>query len=108
MLLALRSFAERCINVWMPLESVGRDRPSLEIVPSSNERMRFMPLLPPGPTSARDAAFVATLGASFVPSLDPGDTLVFDQYTVHRTQDIGVPAGTYRTALEFRFSAEKH
>jgi ectoine hydroxylase-related dioxygenase (phytanoyl-CoA dioxygenase family) len=93
---------EDCINIWMPLDSVGRDLPSLEVVPKSQIAMRAIPLL----TDAdrwRDDAFVAKLGRAEAPVLEPGDAMAFDQYTLHRTQPIG-SEGTIRTACEFRFA----
>jgi len=92
----------RAMNVWIPLDSVGTDRPSLELVSGSSVAMRKLPLIEEGERS-RDDAFVRTVGPSFVPKLDLGDAVVFDSYTLHRTQQ--VTGESTRTACEFRFGA---
>ena len=89
------------INVWMPLDKVGTDLPSLEIVPHSQSVMRKIPMLT-GKERYRDDAFVDTIGQGLVPQLEPGDALIFDQFTLHRTQTVG-SKDTVRTACEFRF-----
>ncbi len=90
-----------CINVWMPLDVVGRELPTLEIVPKSHLTMRNVPQLPAS-SPWRDEEFVASVGAPVAPILNPGDALVFDQFTLHRTQVIG-RLDFVRTACEFRF-----
>jgi ectoine hydroxylase-related dioxygenase (phytanoyl-CoA dioxygenase family) len=93
---------EDCFNVWMPLDSVGVDLPSLEVVPGSNITMRAVPLQ----TDAdrwRDDAFVEKIGTYFAPPMEPGDAMAFDQYTLHRTQLVE-SQGVVRTACEFRFA----
>jgi hypothetical protein len=90
-----------CINVWMPLDKVGRDLPSLEIVPGSHDPMRKTPMLT-GPARYRDDPFVSTIGKPITPILGLGDALVFDQYTLHRTQPVESD-DIVRTACEFRF-----
>jgi hypothetical protein len=91
----------RCMNVWIPLDAVGTNRPSLELVPNSSEAMRKLPLIVEG-ERVRDDAFVRTIGPSIVPLLDFGDAVAFDSYTLHRTQQ--VTETSMRTACEFRFS----
>jgi hypothetical protein len=98
---AIFQVAGDAINVWMPLDKVGTDLPSLEVVPHSNAMMRKVPLLA-GTERYRDDAFVATVGQASAPQLDVGDALVFDQFTLHRTQNVG-SKDTVRTACEFRF-----
>lgn len=90
-----------CFNVWMPLDAVGEDSPSLDIIPRSHRVMREVPLLT-GEDRYRDDAFTATIGAPIVPKLAPGDAVAFDQFTLHRTQCVG-SENTIRTACEFRF-----
>jgi hypothetical protein len=98
---AIFQVAGEAINVWMPLDKVGTDLPSLEVVPHSGEVMRTVPLLT-GKDRYRDDAFVRTIGQTAAPQLEPGDALVFDQFTLHRTQNVG-SKDTVRTACEFRF-----
>ena len=93
--------AASVINVWLPLDAVGSDLPSLDIVPRSHAVMRRVPLLT-GKDRYRDDAFAATIGEPSTPRLEPGDALIFDQFLLHRTQRIG-SATAIRTACEFRF-----
>lgn len=91
-----------CMNVWLPVDAVGRDLPTLEIKPRSHWRMRALP--PVGDEEVwRDDNLVDSFGPSLVPQLNPGDALVFDQYTLHRTQLVG-DADMIRDACEFRFT----
>jgi hypothetical protein len=93
--------AGSAINVWMPLDAVGTDLPSLDFVPRSHTVMRSVPLLT-GNDKYRDDAFVDTIGAPSTPQLAIGDALIFDQFVLHRTQQVG-SANAVRTACEFRF-----
>jgi hypothetical protein len=93
--------AGSAINVWMPLDPVGTDLPSLDFVPRSHTVMRDVPLLA-GKDKYRDDAFVGTIGAPSTPQLAVGDALIFDQFVLHRTQNAG-SADAIRTACEFRF-----
>jgi ectoine hydroxylase-related dioxygenase (phytanoyl-CoA dioxygenase family) len=93
--------AGAAINVWMPLDPVGTDLPSLDFVPRSHTVMRNVPLLA-GKDKYRDDAFVGTIGAPSTPQLAVGDALIFDQFVLHRTQNAG-SADAVRTACEFRF-----
>jgi len=89
------------INVWLPLNAVGANSPSLEIAAGSHRKMRALPLLTEG-SRYRDDSFAASAGSAIiVPRLDPGDAAIFDQFTLHRTQPM---AGVLdRTSCEFRF-----
>ena len=93
--------AASVINVWMPLDAVGTDLPSLEIVPRSHTAMRRVAMLT-GKDRHRDEAFVRALGPTSIPQLQLGDALIFDQFTLHRTQNVGAK-GAARKACEFRF-----
>ena len=93
--------AASAINVWMPLDAVGTDLPSLEIVPRSHTAMRRVAMLT-GKDRHRDEAFVRALGPTSIPQLQLGDALIFDQFTLHRTQNVGAK-GAARKACEFRF-----
>jgi Phytanoyl-CoA dioxygenase (PhyH) len=93
--------AASVINVWMPLDAVGTDLPSLEIVPRSHTALRGVPMLT-GNNRSRDDAFVRALGPSSAPQLELGDALIFDQFVLHRTQHVGAE-DALRMACEFRF-----
>jgi hypothetical protein len=93
--------AGEAINVWMPLDTVGTDLPSLDYVPRSHAVMRAVPMLT-GNDKYRDDAFVSGVGTPATAQLDVGDALIFDQFTLHRTQQTGSEK-TVRTACEFRF-----
>jgi hypothetical protein len=89
------------INVWLPLDAVGAGLPSLEMVVGSHHKMRQLPLLT-GKRRYRDDAFAASAGIKIVPQLDPGDAIIFDQFTLHRTQP-QISEIFERTSCEFRF-----
>jgi hypothetical protein len=94
--------AASVINVWVPLDAVGTDLPSLEIVPRSHTALRGVAMLA-GNNRSRDDAFVSALGvSSSIPQLELGDVLIFDQFLLHRTQHVGAEDAV-RTACEFRF-----
>jgi hypothetical protein len=91
-----------CMNVWVPLASVGKSLPSLELVQGSHQIMRLE--LPP-PAVNRDPDWVNERFAhSFrkIPQLEPGDALIFDHYTMHRTQAMDSWEGVERVSCEFR------
>ena len=84
----------RCCNVWLPLDAVGRSRPSLELIVGSHRKLRAS-------VKQKDApALVASLGKPWSPRLGLGDALVFDQFIYHRSQIVD---GGIRTSCEFRF-----
>jgi ectoine hydroxylase-related dioxygenase (phytanoyl-CoA dioxygenase family) len=86
----------RCCNVWLPLDSVGTSRPSLELILGSHRKLRAS-------VKQKDApGLVASLGKPWSPRLAFGDALVFDQFTYHRSQIIEGGEGA-RTSCEFRF-----
>jgi hypothetical protein len=85
----------------MPLDAVGTDLPSLEVVPRSHIALRRVPMLT-GNNRSRDDAFVGALGPSSIPQLEVGDALIFDQFVMHRTQNVGAD-NAIRMACEFRF-----
>jgi hypothetical protein len=98
---AARTWRRHCINLWLPLDVVGYDTPSLDLIPGSHRIMRGAPLLK-GEDRYRDDAFASKIGGSIVPKLVPGDAVAFDQFTLHRTQCVG-SEHTIRTSCEFRF-----
>ena len=86
-------------SAWLPLTSVGTDSPSLEVIPGSSVLMRSEHL---EPARHRDTGWVDALGLpSISPALVPGDVIVFDQYTLHRTQQI--PVTRPRLTCELRY-----
>ena len=91
-----------CVNVWLPLDRVGVDLPSLDLIPGSHRAMRELPLLTDGDYD-RDDDFAAGLGRAVTPRLAPGDALIFDQYTLHRSQPTARKAFS-RTSCELRFA----
>jgi len=95
-----------CVNIWIPLVSVGRSLPSLEVIPGSHIFMRGLPLLnpPSGSGAGRTDEWVDQNFVHhdrLVAQLEPGDALMFDHYTLHRTQPMDSPSGT-RISGEFR------
>jgi len=92
-----------CINVWLPLDPVGEVAPSLELLPSSNKTMRNLPIVAEGEKMRTDEWVKDNIGThSWTPHALPGDAILFDHWTLHRTQRI---AGEQvkRTSCEFRF-----
>jgi Phytanoyl-CoA dioxygenase (PhyH) len=98
---SIYAFAGSAMNVWLTLDPVGTDRPSLDIVPRSHAVMRRLPLLT-GKDLYREDGFVSAIGEPSTPQLRPGDALIFDQFLLHRTQRAGSD-GVVRTSCEFRF-----
>jgi hypothetical protein len=90
-----------CINVWLPLDAVGTDRPSVDVILGSHRKMRELPLVS-ADSCERDDAFATSLGPATESRLDPGDALVFDHFTLHRSQRPRAE-GFSRTACELRF-----
>jgi Phytanoyl-CoA dioxygenase (PhyH) len=93
-----------CVNVWLPLDAVGVDLPGLSVVPGSHRKMRELPLLTDGDYD-RDDEFAAALGPAVTPRLKPGDALIFDQYTLHRSQPTARSRFS-RTSCELRFACD--
>jgi hypothetical protein len=95
--------ADYCINTWLPLDPVGDVLPSLELMPGSNKTMRTVPSLE-GPEKTRTNDWVKANfpGESWIPHAAPGDAILFDHWTLHRTQCM-VDETAVRTSCEFRF-----
>jgi hypothetical protein len=93
-----------CLNLWLPLVSVGEGRrPSLEVIPGSHHVMRGEAELP-GDHAVRPSDWIAHRFASskrVIPTLEPGDALVFDHYLLHRSQPMARVDGP-RVSGEFR------
>lgn len=92
-----------CINTWLPLDPVGEALPSLELIPGSNKRMRYIPSQD-GSEKSRSADWVKSNigGESWIPRAAPGDAILFDHWTLHRTQRMD-QENAVRTSCEFRF-----
>ena len=97
------SSADECVNTWLPLDPVGKTAPSLELIPGSNKVMRNLPLQE-GPNRARSDDWVKEniRAGSWVPRANPGDAILFDHWTLHRTQRLA-QENVLRTSCEFRF-----
>jgi hypothetical protein len=92
-----------CINTWLPLDPVGDVLPSLELMPGSNKTMRTVPSRE-GKDKAREDDWVKANvgGESWIPHAMPGDAILFDHWTLHRTQRMEQD-NAVRTSCEFRF-----
>lgn len=102
---ATAAIAPDCFNVWLPLAEVGETAPSLEFVLGSHRWMRGVPLFGPDVTERyRSEEWITAhaTGQHWIPVLKPGDAVLFDQYTLHRTQRTEFPIQS-RDACEFRF-----
>lgn len=88
-----------CWNVWMPLVPVGEHSPTLQFIPGTSEAMKkgalpcYRPGYPNPETIPKDGWLT--------PVLEPGDVVIFDHWTLHRTQPI---AGKIRTSAEIRLA----
>jgi hypothetical protein len=99
-----------CINIWLPLVSVGETRPSLEIIRGSHRVMRGEPELPASNASRSmewvDERFPPE--SRSVAKLEPGDALIFDHYTIYRSQPMDYVespcvSGEFRVTLDPRY-----
>jgi hypothetical protein len=92
------------INTWLPLDPVGDVAPSLELIPGSNKTMRELPTLAAPNTTRSDEWVKANIGEqSWIPHAEPGDAILFDHWTLHRTQRLA-QENVLRTGCEFRFA----
>ena len=88
-------------NIWLPLTAVGREQPSVELVRGSHRRMRE---LPPSETGVYTDEWVAEHFPPtdrIAPELAPGDALIFDHLTLHRTQPLDRET-VWRMSIECR------
>ncbi len=96
---AAEILGRRAFNVWLPLDPVGDAAPSLDFVPGSHRQMINVPCHEGYIRS--DEWVMAHFGADhWCPYAKPGDAIIFDQNTLHRTQR---DCGSARTSCEFRF-----
>jgi hypothetical protein len=97
-------FAE-CLNCWIPLQAVGIDRPSLQIVLGSNKTLQDRPVdYEADETSTDDQVRTDFDNAEICTAiLDPGDILLFGHHTLHRTQQMTEESPS-RISAELRFA----
>lgn len=97
-------YGPESINVWMPLQDVGTDAPSIEFARGSHIYMKQQPVLPAGQASREDDWVRDTFPNSrWTPIAKPGDAIVFSHWTLHRTQISGMKTHQ-RSSCEFRFT----
>jgi hypothetical protein len=91
------------LNFWVPLQHVGDELPSLELLPASGKVLLEQAI--PDLSFAEEAIQRYFPGQiPIAPELDPGDVIVFHYHTVHRTQPYAsLPED--RLSAEFRFIA---
>jgi phytanoyl-CoA dioxygenase PhyH len=92
-----------CYIIWLPFTAVGINQPSVEIVRGSHRRMRDLPFPSPHNGQFPDewvARYFAP-ATRVAPELAPGDALVLDHCTLHRTQVLN-GAAIGRTSIECR------
>jgi ectoine hydroxylase-related dioxygenase (phytanoyl-CoA dioxygenase family) len=96
-----------CYNIWLPFTPVGREQPSVEIVRGSHRRMRELPMPSPhnGTFSEEWVARYFAPTAYVAPELEPGDALIFDHWTLHRTQILDCDQ-IARTSIECRVTQQ--
>lgn len=96
------------VNCWVPLSSVGVDRPSLQIVPGSHRLLRQRPVDYAAPDNPDEDEVDDVYGHENICTalLEAGDVLLFGHHTLHRTQPMN-SAHPDRVSGEFRF-AIKH
>jgi ectoine hydroxylase-related dioxygenase (phytanoyl-CoA dioxygenase family) len=98
------NLGKSCVTVWVPLIHVGgeTDIPSLEFVRGSS---RYTPSQwgELKLCTNRPDEWVATMpGERWTAEAFPGDILIFEQFTLHRTQNVATQS-IHRTSCEFRF-----
>lgn len=97
------NMADYCINAWLPLDPVGDTLPSIELMPGSNKTMRN--IRDQGISlKGRDDDWIKNNigGQAWIPHAVPGDAILFDHWTLHRTQRMAQDDAV-RTSCEFRF-----
>jgi hypothetical protein len=77
--------------------------PSIELIPGSNKTMRKLPtLVAPNTTRSDEWVKEHIADPSWTPHAMPGDAILFDHWTLHRTQPLQKECVS-RTSCEFRF-----
>ena len=92
------------LTVWVPLQAVGNDAPSLELIPDPLSQDAGLRVKPQFMIDAADAARNADLARDeskvWAPVMAPGDMLLFSPYMRHRTQNL--PQGEQRRSVDLR------
>ena len=102
---SLMAVGKSCCTVWLPLSPVGNGLPSLEFVPGSHKIMRGRGDLALCNHRSVQEVDQLALRKRYVPIIDPiGDAILFDMYTLHRTQPLETI--TPRLNCEFRFKLD--
>ena len=80
-----------CLNCWIPLHSVGVSRPSLQVVIGSSPVMRNVPVDYSLVNTLTHEQVIRDFGSENICTalMEPGDFLLFDHHTLHRTQPMG-------------------
>jgi hypothetical protein len=97
---------DRSVNFWIPLAEVGEVAPSIEIIVGSHNHMVNVPDETPGITNISEQWVSEHLGVypKWTPHCKPGDVMVFDHQTIHRTQPLIAQASIDRMNFEMRWS----
>jgi hypothetical protein len=97
---------DRSVNFWIPLTEVGEAAPSIDILVGSHSHMVNVPDETPGITNISEQWVSEHLGAypRWTPRCKPGDVMMFDHQTIHRTQLLTAPPSTDRMNFEMRWS----
>jgi ectoine hydroxylase-related dioxygenase (phytanoyl-CoA dioxygenase family) len=101
-------------NAWMPLVAVGRDCPSLEFIVGAHQRTRAGDYTHQESGHPVDVGYPTpewieengSNGKHVCLQMEPGDVVIFDHWTPHRTQRADFGSYT-RTSAEMRFHADK-
>lgn len=95
-----------CFNMWLPLDVVGTDLPSIELVKGSEKKMQTMPLLNDGIRTDEWRREQFPDNEVICPKLSPGDAVLFSHFVLHRTQPLFVGKGKERLSCEIRFTTK--
>jgi hypothetical protein len=93
-----------CFNCWVPVDSVGVDRPSLQISCGSHRDWSIRPVDYASLDNPTHDEVVANYPIETA-MLDPGDILIFSHFTLHRTQPMEESHG--RISGEYRFAIHR-
>jgi Phytanoyl-CoA dioxygenase (PhyH) len=99
---------DRSVNFWIPLAEVGETAPSIEVIVGSHGYMVKVPDETPGITNIEEQWVADHLCGylKWTPRCKPGDVMVFDHQTVHRTQPLAVQASMDRINFEMRWTPQ--
>lgn len=97
---------DRSVNFWIPLAEVGEIAPSIDVIVGSHSYMVNVPDDTPGITNIAEQWVSEHLGGyrRWTPRCTPGDVMVFDHQTIHRTQPLTTQASIDRMNFEMRWA----